>query len=270
VQHYFKSFYQFILDLYLNRYLVAQMTIRDFKSQYFGSYIGLLWAFIQPTVTIFIFWFVFQVGFKSVPVAGFPFLLWLVIGIVPWFFISDAVSTGVGSIVTNAFLVQKIVFRVSMLPLIKVFSALAVHLFFIFVIFVLCLVYHIDLTWCSLQVFYYTACTFFLVTGINWLTSATIVFLKDVGPFVTMALQFAFWSTPIFWSINILPEKFHPYIKLNPICYIISGYRDSFIYHVWFWEQPLYTLYFWCITGVVFLAGALVFSRLRPHFADVL
>jgi len=270
VLKYLKFFFRFIYDLYENRHLVAQMTVRDFKSQYFGSYLGLLWAFIQPTVTVLIFWFIFDVGFKSAPVSGFPFLLWLVIGMTPWFFISDAISTGVNSVLGNAFLVQKIVFRVSMLPLVKVFSSLFVHAFFIVIIYVICFAYRVELTWCSLQVFYYTFCAFFLVVGINWLTSSVIVFFKDVGQLVVMFLQICFWMTPIFWSLDIVPEKYHLLIKINPVCYIVSGYRDSFIHNIWFWEHPLYTLYFWFASGIVFLLGAIVFSRLRPHFADVL
>jgi lipopolysaccharide transport system permease protein/teichoic acid transport system permease protein len=246
------------------------MTLRDFKSQYFGSYLGLLWAFIQPTVTICVFWFIFEVGFKSAPVSGFPFLLWLVIGMAPWFFISDAISTGANSVVSNAFLVQKVVFRVSMLPLVKVLSSLFVHVFFIVIIFVMSLAYRVDLTWCSVQVLYYTFCAFFLIVGLNWLTSSMIIFYKDVGQLVTMFLQIFFWMTPIFWSLNIVPQKYHLLIKMNPICYIISGYRDSLIHNIWFWQHPVYTLYFWSVSGLIFLLGAIVFSRLRPHFADVL
>lgn len=267
---YFKTFYQFILALYNNRHLVVMLTLRDFKSQYFGSYLGLLWAFIQPTVTILIFWFVFEVGFKSVPVAGFPFLLWLVVGMTPWFFISDGTSTGVNSILGNAFLVQKIAFRVSMLPLVKALSSLFVHIFFIFIIFTLCLAYKVELTYCSIQVFYYTFCAFILIVGLNWLTSSVVVFFKDIGQLVVMMLQFGFWLTPIFWSIDIIPVKYHIFIQLNPVYYIISGYRDSFIHNVWFWQRPYYTLYFWAISCLIMFFGALVFSRLRPHFADVL
>lgn len=265
-----RLFSEFLLGLYRNRKLIATMTIRDFKSQYLGSYLGLLWAFIQPTTTVLIFWFVFEVGFKSVPVKGFPFLLWLIVGMVPWFFISDGISTGVNSIIGNAFLVQKVVFRVSTLPLVKVISSLFVHLFFIAVIFVLFLLYKIEVTICSIQVVYYTFCALFLITGLNWLTSSIVVFFKDLSHFVAMILQFCFWMTPIFWSIDILPQKYHLLIKANPFCYIVNGYRDCFIHNRWFWEQPGYTLYFWVTASFIFLLGALVFHRLRPHFADVL
>lgn len=264
------KFFKFLLDLYRNRGLLLQLTVRDFKSRYLGSYLGLLWAFIQPLVTILIFWFVFEVGFKSAPVDDFPFLLWLITGIIPWFFIADTLSSATNSIVENSFLVKKVAFRVSMLPITKLLSALTIHVFFVFVIFLFFIVYGIRPSLYNLQVVYYGFATGVLLLGVSWLTSALIIFLKDVGQIVGMGLQFGFWLTPIFWAINIIPQKYHFYLKLNPIYYIIQGYRDSFINNVWFWQHPFYGLYYWALAGFVFITGAIVFNRLRPHFADVI
>jgi len=265
-----KHFINFLLNLYCNRSLLFQLTVRDFKSRYLGSYLGLLWAFINPIITILIFWFVFQVGFKSAPVDDLPFVLWLITGIVPWFFIADTLMSGTGSVVENSFLVKKIVFRVSMLPIVKLLSALVVHIFFVFVIFIVFAVYHIYPDMYAIQVVYYGFSAIVLLLGLTWFASALMVFLKDTGQVVAIFVQFGFWLTPIFWSIAIVPEKYRIYLKLNPFYYITEGYRDCFIHKIWFWQHPLYTTYFWLFTGVIFVVGALLFVRLRPHFADVL
>ena len=265
-----KNFINFLIDLYRNRSLLFQLTARDFKSRYLGSYLGLLWAFINPVVTILIFWFVFQVGFKSAPVGDFPFILWLITGIVPWFFIAETLISGTGAVVENSYLVKKIVFRVSMLPVVKLLSALIVHIFFIMVIFLIFSLYGFYPGIYSIQVIYYSFSAIVLLLGVTWLTSSLVVFLKDVGQLISILVQFGFWLTPIFWSLQMIPQKYQIYLKLNPVYYIIQGYRDSFIHNVWFWEHPLYTAYYWVFTGVVFLFGAVVFTRLRPHFADVL
>mgnify|MGYP000647424310 FL=1 len=68
----------------------------------------------------------------------------------------------------------------------------------------------------------------------------------------------------------MVPEKYIWIIELNPLVYIINGYRDSLIYHKWFWENINMTIYFWIITAVIFILSSLVFRKLRPHFADVL
>lgn len=265
-----RHFLIFLIDLYRTRGLVLQLTARDFNSRYLGSYLGLLWAFIQPVVTILIFWFVFEIGFKSTPVDDVPFILWLITGIIPWFFMSDSLASGTGSVVENSHLVKKIVFRVSMLPVVKLLSALVVHLFFVLVIFVVFSIYGVYPGLHSLQVVYYGLSAVVLLLGLSWLTSALMVFLKDVGHLVSMLLQFGFWLTPIFWSLEMIPERYRVYLKLNPAYYIIEGYRDSFVHNVWFWEHPVHTVYYWLVTGFLFVLGAVVFSRLRPHFADVL
>ena len=97
-----KLLYHFLLDLYHNKALLWDLTKKDLKQRYLGSYLGVLWAFIQPTITVFIFWFVFQVGFKSMPVYNFPFILWLVCGMFPWFFFTDAWGSATNSIVAPA------------------------------------------------------------------------------------------------------------------------------------------------------------------------
>ena len=268
--HYIRAFVSLLGDILRNRALLWQMTKRDFQQRYVGSYLGILWAFIQPTVTVLVFWFVFQVGFKSQPVDNFPFILWLVCGMVPWFFISDSLQGATTAILESSFLVKKVVFRVELLPMVKLMSAILVHGFFVLVIFLMFAVYGYSLSVYNFQIFYYGAAMFCLCLGISWLTSALTVFLRDVGQLVAMLLQLGFWCTPIFWSLKIIPPQFHTVLKLNPAYYIVEGYRQSFIYHEWFWQHILLTGYFWLVTLAILFIGAFVFKRMRPHFADML
>ena len=265
-----KHFAIFLKDLFSSRKIVLELTKKDFKSLYLGSYLGIAWAFLNPVITIFIFWFVFQVGFKSAPVGNFPFILWLISGMIPWFFLADGISRATSCVLEKKYLVQKVVFRVSILPIIKILSALFVHLFFIGILTLIFLGYGHIPTIYYLQVFYYLFAMLVLVLGLSWITSSLIIFFRDVGQIVAMFLQFGFWLTPIFWSVELIPEKYHTIIKLNPFYYIIDGYRNSFIYETWFWEQGILTIYFWIITSLIFILGAVLFRRLRPHFADVL
>ena len=121
-----------------------------------------------------------------------------------------------------------------------------------------------------LQIFYYLFATTIFLLGLSWITSSIVIFFRDLGQLVNMALQFGFWLTPIFWMISIVPEKYQFYFKMNPAYYITQGYRDSLINRIWFWEKPIETLQFWSIALIVFIVGAVIFRKLRPHFADVL
>ncbi len=260
----------FLKAIFENKRILIELVKNDFKQKYIGNFLGMFWAFIQPTATIAIFWFVFQVGFKSQPVDNFPFILWLVVGMFPWFFFAEALTNGTNSVVANSFLVKKVVFRVSLLPIIPLLGAIMIHLFFVFFMYGMFIYYGYTPEVYWLQVYYYLFATVVLVLGISWLTSSIVVFFKDMGQLVGIVVQFGFWLTPIFWNISTIPQRYHWIIELNPVAYIIEGYRDSMIYHRWFWEDMSMTIYFWCVAIAIFVIGGLTFKKLRPHFADVL
>ncbi|QXE90923.1 ABC transporter permease [Geomonas subterranea] len=265
-----KMFSDFIKELSEKKNVIYELTQRDFKANYLGSYLGMIWAFLLPIANIFIFWFVFQIGFRSKPVQDFPYILWYIVGMIIWNFFSDSVNNGMNSVAQNAFVVKKVAFSIGILPIIKILSALAIHAFFLVFVGILfvCYGYYPDLYW--LQVFYYLLATLVLVTGLSWLTASVVIFFRDLRQIIAILLQFGFFLTPIFWSVTILPPKYQAVIKFNPIFYLVNGYRDSFIHKVWFWENMASALFFWSFTIATFILGALVFRRLRPHFADVI
>lgn len=270
MMHNIRSLYHFIHALLQNRQLLWDLTKKDLKQRYLGSYLGVLWAFIQPVITVLIFWFVFQVGFKSMPVDNFPFILWLVCGMFPWFFFSDAWNSATGAITGNSFLVKKVVFRVSLLPMIQIMSALIVTVFFNVILFLMFAAYGYMPSIYNVQIVYYMFAEICLIFGLSLITSSLAVFSRDIGQLVGMVIQFGFWGTPIFWSIKMIPEAYMWIFKLNPMYYITNGYRDAFIHHQWFWQQGYVNLTFWLITAVIALVGVGLFGKLRPHFADVL
>lgn len=267
---YSKEFYRFLKHLIASRALLRTLIINDFKKHYLGSYLGLLWAFIQPLTFMLVIWFVFTYGFRSAEHGDTPYFLWLATGMVPWFFIANALSAGTNAITSNSFLVKKVAFRVSILPLVQIGSALIIHMGLVLFLFIMFLLYGFTPSIYWLQLPYFIFCSIVLLLGISWMTSAIRVFVKDVGNIIAVLLQIGFWATPIFWNINMISPKYQWILKLNPAYYIVQGYRDTFINHVWFWEMPKVTLFYAAITMIFFIFGAIVFKRLRPHFGDVL
>lgn len=134
----------------------------DFKTKYAGSYLGIVWAFIQPIVTILVYWFVFSVGLKAGTVSDYPFVLYLVSGIIPWFFFQDALNGGTNALIEYNYLVKKVVFKISILPIVKIISALFVHVFFVAFALLLCACYGYTPSLYTLQIIYYSVCTFLL------------------------------------------------------------------------------------------------------------
>lgn len=254
---------------------MAKLAKNDFKTKYAGSYLGIVWAFIQPVITILVYWFVFSVGFRSgTGDLGVPFVLYLVAGIVPWFFFQDALTGGTNSLLEYNYLVKKVVFNISVLPVVKIISAMFVHAFFVLFTIVLYAAYGKFPDLYYLQIIYYSGCVFMLVLGLSYATSAIVIFFRDLTQIINIVLQVGVWLTPIMWIVENTPLVGNPVImkilKLNPMYYIVSGYRDIFLMKNWFWEHAGWSIYFWVFTALCFAFGSWVFNRLRIHFADVL
>lgn len=266
-----------LAGIYEGRKLIARLSVNDFKTKFAGSYLGIVWAFVQPVITILVYWFVFEKGFKPAPVnnaAGVevPFVLWLTAGMVPWFFFSEALSGGARALLDYSYLVKKVVFQIDILPIVKVVSAVFVHLFFLaFTVFLYALYgYYPDFY--TLQILYYSACLFVLSLGISYLTSAIVVFFRDLNQVINIALQVGVWVTPIMWNMDTMAigPALKAVLKLNPLYYIVQGYRDALIGKVFFWERAGLTAYFWIFAAACVWLGTFVFKKLRMHFADVL
>ena len=201
-----------------------------------------------------------------------PYVLWLIAGLIPWFYFSDVINSGTNVLYEYSYLVKKVVFNISILPLVKLISALFVHLFFVGFMLLLFVLYHFAPTLFMLQVLYYSFALMVLCVGIVYFSSAVVVFFRDFSQMIGIVMQVWIWATPIMWNLDgmTLSPVLTVILKLNPLYYIVSGYRDAMIDQVWFWEKPMLTLYYWVITGVVIFIGTRVFKRLMPHFADVL
>lgn len=267
-----------LTHLVSDRKLIWNLAKNDIKKKFAGSYLGVVWAFVQPVITILLYWFVFEKGLNSKATdlrtgIEIPFVLWLMAGLVPWFYFQEAMNGGTGVLVEYSYLVKKVVFRIDTLPVVKMISALFTHLFFVvFAIVVFWLMgYTPDLY--TLQVIYYSFCMIVLTTGIVYATGAVTVFFRDMKEVVGIVLQIGMWVTPIMWNFETMtqiPGWAKTILKLNPMYYVVAGYRDALIHKIGFWENMELTIYFWIVTIVMFVLGTSIFKRLRPHFADVL
>ena len=250
--------------------MIKSLSINDFRNKYASSYLGIVWGFIQPLVTIAVYWFVFQVGFRSGDVGDVPFILWFIAGIIPWFFFSDAWPSTTGVFTEYSYLVKKVVFKIEILPMVKIISALFVHLFFILFIYVISAIYGYYPDLYSLQFIYYSFAMIVLVYSLSIITSAIVLFFRDLSQIINILMNVGFWATPIGWQLTMLPDWAARIFKLNPLYYIVTGYRDAFVDKIFFWQRPYETIYFWMFCLVTLLIGIKLFNKLRPHFSDVI
>jgi teichoic acid transport system permease protein len=262
--------FEHALATYRKRGIIFELARTDFRSRYTGSLLGAVWAFAQPVLTIVLYLFIHKVGFRSGAPNGVPFVLWLIVGMVPWFFFTDALVAVTSSLIEYSFLVKKIVFEVGILPTIKLVSAALIHVVVWALLLVILAFRGVLPTFAWLQVPYYFFAAYALVSGIGLIAAVITPFFRDLAQVVIVSLQFFFWLTPILWSIEQAPPRLAPYLQLNPVYYVVEGLRDALLLGKPFWAHPLLTAYFWTFVLVTNLIGLALFQRLRPHFADVL
>ncbi|MCM1048730.1 MAG: ABC transporter permease [Clostridiales bacterium] len=263
-------------ELFQSRRLIWKLAKNDFKKRYAGSYLGIIWALAQPVVTVVMYWIVFDRVFdtRSQLVAGgieVPYVLYLTAGLVPWFYFTEAITQGTTALLEYNYLVKKVVFNISILPIIKVIAATFIHIFFTCILLIVAIAYGYYPSIYTLQILYYSICLFLLVLGMSYFTCALVVFFRDLQPIINIALQIGMWATPILWDISMLKtDSMKAFFKLNPLVYIVNGYRSAIYEKIWFWEHFYSSTYFWIFTVSLFCLGTLIFKKLRVHFADVL
>ena len=263
-------------ELFQSRELIWKLSKNDFKKRYAGSYLGFLWALVQPVVTVLMYYIVFDRVFqtRSQMIASgveVPYVLYLTAGLVPWFFFSEAITNGTNALLEYSYLVKKVVFNISILPIIKLIAATFIHLFFVGVLLVVAACYGYYPTIYTLQVVYYSFCLFILVLAMSYCTCAIVVFFRDLAQIINIGLQVGMWATPILWDIGMLKDdNMITLFKLNPLVYIVNGYRNAIYGNEWFFEHFYSSTYFWIFTVTLFWTGSLIFKRLKVHFADVL
>lgn len=263
-------------ELWQSRELIWKLARNDFKKRYAGSYLGFVWALVQPVITVLMYWIVFDVVFqaRSQMVASgveVPYVLYLTAGLVPWFYFSEAITNGTNALLEYSYLVKKVVFKISILPIIKLIAATFIHVFFTCILLIVAACYGYYPNIYTIQLLYYGFCCFVLVLAMSYCSCAIVVFFRDLGQIINIILQVGMWATPILWDINMIKdERLLLLFKLNPMVYIVNGFRSSVYEKTWFFQHFYSSTYFWIFTVTLFCIGTLIFKKLKVHFADVL
>lgn len=249
--------------------LILNLSLRDFEKKYISNFFGFIWAVLDPLAFILILYLVFNSRYAKTNPEEVPYVVYLITGYIAYDLFSGALRSLTSCINDHTFLLKKVNFRVAILPIVTVFSHLMIH----GIVLVICVVFlffnDIYPVFFWFQLIYYIFALSFLLIALGWLTSSIFLFFPDINNIVGIITQALFFLSPIFWNMQGLPPGTQFVLKLNPIFYIVNGYRESLTNHQGFWTHPLQTFYFWAFCLVALIAGVTVFKRLRPHFADV-
>lgn len=254
-----------------NRSRIIRMANYDLRAQNNGTTLGFLWNFLNPALQIFVYWFVFAIGLKvGAPHGRHPYLIWMVVGIIPWFYISTALTTTAGSIFSYSGVLKRMYIPLSIVPIKAVLTALIGHLWSMLVVLGIIYASGYDFSIYILQTFYYMFCSVVFLVGYALLASAITVVFKDFLKIMNSVVRLLFYITPVVWAQENLPEKLQFILKLNPFAYVIDGYRNSILYErslLFHWKQGIY---FWIITLIIFIIGCNVHMKFRKQFIDLI
>jgi teichoic acid transport system permease protein len=259
-------------DHIVYRKQIIKLAGSDLRRTYRASALGWAWAVIKPLVTIFVYWFAFSVGLrKGGDIAGYPFVLWLISGIVPWFYMSEMLTLGTECILRNRYLVTKMKYPVSTIPTFTSISKFFVHLILlVLTMLIFILTGHMPTVY-MLQLPFYMLCNFLFFTGWALFAAPIAAISTDFSNLVKSFVTAVFWLSGILWEVDSMHDKLaHQLLMLNPVTFICNGYRNCFIYETWFFEQPKRLLYFAVALVLIYALGFWSYRRTRSEMADVL
>ena len=267
-----KEFVEIIKDHFEYSQQIFKLAKADLVKTYRGAALGWTWAIIKPTVTIFVYWFAFSIGLRSPSkVSGYPYFLWLIAGIIPWFYISDMIASGTDTIRRYSYLVTKMRFPVSTIPTFVSLSKFIVQLILIIImigIFAL-MGYPPDIYF--LQLPFYIILMFIFGTIWSLFASLLAAISKDFGNLVKSMITAVFWLSGIMWDPSTVTIPWvKKFLMINPVTYLVNGFRNCFINKIWFFEQPKRLLYFIIITVILLIIAIWTYKKLRKEIPDVL
>jgi lipopolysaccharide transport system permease protein len=266
------GFFDVFLSLWDNFPLVRQMVKREIVGRYRGSFLGLLWSFVNPVLMLTIYTFVFSIVFKARWGQGsgdkFEFALLLFAGLIVFNLFSECVSRAPSLILGNVNYVKKVIFPLEILPWVALGSALFHAGISLVVLLVFLAVVSPTVSWIILLLPVVMLPLLPLIMGLSWLLASIGVFVRDIGQFVGMVMTVLMFMSPIFYPASALPESIRDYLFINPLTFIIEQARD-----VMMWGKlPNWSglAIYSGISMLVAWAGLLWFQKTRKGFADVL
>lgn len=202
---------------------------------------------------------------------GYPFFLWLIAGVIPWFYISDMLTSGSDTIRKYSYLVTKMKFPVSTIPTFVSISKFIVHIALVIImIIIFCVAGHTPTIY-ILQLPFYMLLMYIFFTIWSLFASLLSSMSKDFGNLVKSMVTAVFWLSGILWNPETIQIAWvKKLLMLNPVTFLTTGFRNCFINHTWFWEQPKRLMYFVIITVLMLILAIWTYKKLRKEIPDVL
>ena len=248
------------------------MAVREISSEHQGKRLGTFWGIFQPLFLLLVYALIYGVVFKAKIGSTYElprnFSIYLLSGLVPWFAFLLSMTKATGAIAGNAQLVKTVVFKLDILPVAAVLASSMSLLIGLGFVAVFTLATYGSLPWTYVLLPVVVFVQLVAMTGVSFVLAALGALIRDVRDFVQLAAIVLIFLLPIVYLPSQVPSAFSPLLWLNPFTYMVYCYQDVIYYGRL--QHPYSWLAFALWSSFVLAAGYRLFTRLTPHFADVL
>ena len=247
------------------RELLKTSIRKEIRGRYKNSFLGVIWSFLNPLLQIAVYAIVFPLILRNTQE---NYVIFLCCGLIPWTFFATGINRSAFNIIENGNIVKKVFFPREILP-ISVITSEAVN-FIISTIIILAFVICGGLGITKYILFYpiILIIQYLLVLGISFIISSITVYLRDIQHFIGVVLQLLFYAAPVVYAPNTIPDNFKWILNINPMTYIINGYRDIFYNQTMPDMQGLGIIF--AVSMVMCVVGYIIFNKLQKGFAEQL
>lgn len=267
----FKSVSSVLSELWNNKVRLFRLARYELKSQHGGTFFGFLWNFLNPALQILVYWFVFAVGLRrGNDMRGVPYIVWLVIGIICWYYMNQAMLGADMSIINFTDVLKRMKFPIAIVPAKTVAANLITHICSMVIVFAVVLVSGARISGSVWLLPYYIFAATVFILGYSLISSTVTVLFRDFHNFSNTIFRFLFFISPVMWEPDGDSKLFNILMTVNPFAYILNGYRDTILYGWSLSENLVPGIIFWAITILMFLIGCVIHMRFRHKFIDML
>lgn len=263
---------KYVFDENINNiYRIYSIVKYEILGEMRDSKLGIFWNFANPVIQILTYWFVFGYILSRGDVGEIPYIYWMLGGMVVWFFVSPCITLGCNAIFGKVSVITKMKFPISILPAVTVLKELFNHACIMIIVMLVFAAGGYLPTWEWLGLFYYMFCAISFTTALAMNTSVLNMIARDTRKLIVSCMRLVLYLTPILWTIpERVPTVVRMIININPVYYVVQGYRDCFFYGkgILFYKEQL--MIFWSITILLMLTGSYLMFRFKHRFIDLI
>ena len=236
---------------------------KDIRGKYKGSFLGVLWSFLNPLLSVLVYAIVFPYIMR---VKVENYLIYLITGIIPWTFFTSAINMGMNSIIFNSNIIKKVYFPRIILPISSVTSCLVNFLISCIIILLFCIGSGVGVSVYLLWLPIVAIIQYIFQLGVVFILSAVEIYMRDIEHIINFFISMLFYVTPILYTPDTFPDRLSWLLKINPLAYLMIAYRNIFFYQQNPSIKGLAVVFVFSV--ILSFVGYYIFEKLQKGFAE--